>query len=250
MTTNVETLCSILNQVLTQEAWLFAQQVPKADHLCAEDEPLNWHYYVRHRIETVRRIRETARTDALALACMIAEDYEAARKWAKYMEEEMNHDQLYLADLARHGLTEAQVLNVPPFSSTQQMLATLTQRVTELGSLPAVAYSIFAEWNSERASPLVVKRAEAAFSSNHVKGARAHIGIDERDDHYLMMLEVASTVLTKRQYSLEVLISLLREISVFLRIYFMDLYEYALAATGLPIVSTPQRTSEMYTRET
>lgn len=213
-----------IDAILTDEARLFASTVPYAQHLSREDEALDEAYYVRHRIETVHRIRGTAATDALALCAMAREDYRAARLWGEYIEEEMNHDKLYLADLEQHGIDEAQVVSTPPLAATVDLIRTIEQNVLRIGSLPAVAYSVFAEWNSERASPLAVARAASAFSERHVKGARAHIKIDERDDHYDMMLEVAGRVLRARGYPFEVMEQALRTVGTLLRAYFAELY--------------------------
>ncbi|MEA3119612.1 MAG: hypothetical protein QOI13_2882, partial [Paraburkholderia sp.] len=186
--------------VFVEEASLFGVSVPRAAHLVDEKQQLDISYYLRHRIETVRRIRSTAATDALALAAMVQEDYAAARQWADYVQTEMNHDRLYLADLQAHGLSESAVLAVPPLPATDLLMRMLVQRIAEFGSLPAVAYSLFVEWNSSIASRKVVQRAGSALSNAHVKGARAHTAIDDKDAHYDMMLDIACSVAQARQY--------------------------------------------------
>ena len=50
--------------------------VPSANHLADYETILNQQYYIRHRVETVKRIWMTSQTDALALAAMIDEAYE------------------------------------------------------------------------------------------------------------------------------------------------------------------------------
>jgi hypothetical protein len=230
--TGIADLRTLLEQVLNQEASIFGLTVPRASHLLNKEETLDLSYYLRHRIETVHRIRETARTDALALATMVTEDYTAARKWANYTEQEMNHDRLYLTDLAKHGWTEEAVLAVVPFPSTQSMVKTLAHRITQFGSLPAIAYSIFVEWNSSKASDLVVDHVSAVLSEDHVKGARAHVAIDLKDCHYDTMLDVASSVLHARGYRVSLLEMLVREVAAFFRTYFYELHLYALYANS------------------
>lgn len=222
-------LRELVDQTLALEGQLFLGSVPRVRHLTGDGEPLDRAYYLRHRIETVRRIRETARTDALALAHMLREDYEAARKWARYTEQELNHDRLYLADLHRHGYTTEQVLAIPPMQATVHLLHTLEERIGQLGSLPAVAYSVFVEWNSERASAAAVARAAEAFGASHVAGSRAHLGIDEREDHLAVMLEVAEAVMRGR-HDPAVLVGLLQETGELFRAYFTELHYIALAA--------------------
>lgn len=226
---SVEQWKRAIDRIMVNECILFANCVPRADHLSRSKAPLDLAYYLRHRIETVRRIWETARTDAIALGVMIREDYDAARLWAEYLREEMNHDKLYLSDLAKHGITAEMVAATRPFASTEQLIATLERRIMQLGSLPAVAYSVFVEWNSKHAAPLAAERAAAAFGPNCVKGAKAHIAIDERDQHDDMMLEVARAVVTARNYSIDLLAALLAEYGALFRAYFAELDRYSSA---------------------
>jgi hypothetical protein len=221
-------LRTFVDDTLSFEGQLFLASVPRIRHLTGDGEPLDRAYYLRHRIETVRRIRETARTDALALAFMLREDYNAARKWARYTEQELNHDRLYLADLHHHGYTTEQVLAIPPMHSTVLLLQTLESRIQQLGSLPAVAYSVFVEWNSERASAAAVERTAAELGASYVTGSRAHLGIDVREDHLAVMLEVTAAVMRGR-YDGSVLGALLRELGALFRGYFTELHQIALA---------------------
>jgi hypothetical protein len=224
----LETLRASVTSVLTEENQLFRTLVPRADHFSAtSDQPLHTAYYLRHRIETVHRIRATAKTDALALACMVDEDYDAARLWAHYLEQEMNHDRLFLEDLSRHNISREQVLSTPWFGSTAELVRYLTTRIASYGSLPAVTYSVFVEWNAERFSRVVVDRAAAAFSADHVKGARAHVGIDDKDGHVETMIQVAYRIVAKRGTS-DLMFVLLREISALLRAYFTELHWWAI----------------------
>jgi hypothetical protein len=198
--------------------------VPNATHLTDDAQELNEDYYLRHRIETIKRIRMTSRTDALALARMVEEDYEAARWWGHYTAQEMTHDLLYMKDLRQHGLTDEDVAAVQPFSSTVAMLDYLTRNIAEVGSIAAVAYSIFVEWNSERASMTTVEKVEKKYSKSHVSGSKAHVGIDQNEDHYAMMLDVVHRLLAL--YPDEtVLLNLLMDIAGYFAAYFNELHE-------------------------
>jgi hypothetical protein len=232
-----------VDKFMRRECALFAS-VRRADHLSSDITELDTVYYIRHRIETVRRIWETARTDALALSSMVWEDYDSARRWAEYLTEEMSHDRLFLLDLAKHGVSPKMVAATAPFTSTQALLGWLQSRISELGSLPAVAYSIFVEWNSKRSAPLALQRATKAFGANYVRGAKAHMSIDDRDGHEDMMLSIADGVMSARGLSNELLGTLLCEIGTFFRAYFAELDQFAGAARGEQIalwISPPRR---------
>ncbi|HKV07937.1 MAG TPA: hypothetical protein VJ725_07370 [Thermoanaerobaculia bacterium] len=219
-----EELAETIDRTLKEEVGRVLKTVPRASHLTDERQELDEEYYLRHRIETVKRIRMTSRTDALALASMVDEDYDAARWWSRYVAEELDHDRLYMRDLEKHGYTWEQVAAVEPFPSTQAMLSYLDAKIREMGALPAVAYSVCVEWNSERASAKVVNRAEKKYSRSHVAGSKAHVGIDETEDHYQVMLDVAYS-LVRKHGDVDVLIRLLKDIMAFLGDYFRDLAE-------------------------
>src|SRR5206468_10667470 len=115
-----------------------------ATHLIDEKQELDQEYYVRHRIETVKRIRLTSKTDAFALARMVDEDYEAARWWSRYIAQELNHDLLYMKDLKQHGYTKRMIAVIEPFPSTIAMVDYIFEQILYIGALVAVAYSLCA----------------------------------------------------------------------------------------------------------
>jgi hypothetical protein len=186
-----------VDHFLTAESHRLHATEPGVHNLVDESQPLNHAYYLRHRVETVKRIWMTSQTDALALAVMVEEDYESARIWSKYLTQELSHDQLYLRDLAKHGYSREKVASIPTFHSTRAMVEYLKVAVAQLGSMPAVTYSVWVEWNSDKASSLVVKRAAKAFTKGHVRGAHAHTRIDVNEDHYASMLKVVSRLIGK-----------------------------------------------------
>jgi hypothetical protein len=221
---NRKNLEASLDYILRQEVDRILATVPYASHLTEDNQELDEEYYIRHRVETIKRIRMTSKTDALALAHMVDEDYEAARLWGRYTAQELNHDLLYIKDLRQHGYTDEMIAAIEPFQSTMAMIEYLTNKIEGIGSLPAVVYSIFFEWNSEQASAKVVEKAEKKYSPSFVSGSKAHLGIDQTQDHYGMMLDIAHKLLAK--YGDEkILIDLLKEISVLISDYFRELYE-------------------------
>jgi hypothetical protein len=172
----------------------------------------------------------TARTDVVALARMIGEDYEAARPWARYICEELDHDILFFGDLARHGVGEARVLATPLFNATRALIDYLDGNIEKAGSVAAVAYSLFVEWNSIRYSLPAVTKAAETYSSGHVARSLSHAGIDEQENHYEVMVDIAHRLL--RDGDLEaVLVRPIREIAALFRSYFEELYHFTLGQT-------------------
>lgn len=228
-----EGLEALLDAIMTQEVEYFVSTVPYATHLTDRNQRLHECYYLRHRVETIKRIRMTSKTDALALYYMVEEDYDAARWWSRYTSEELDHDVLYMKDLKEHGYTDELVAKIEPFQSTKDMLGYLTTQIEKNGSLAAVAYSVFVEWNSERFSAKVVKKAEVQYSSMHVSGSKAHVGIDENEDHYQVMLDVVHRLVSKRGDE-QVLIHLIHAISKYFCAYFTELYNNTVKHSLMP----------------
>ncbi|MEF3059518.1 hypothetical protein V4C85_06485 [Ralstonia solanacearum] len=222
-----------LEAALMEEALRCASEVPRAGQLVDPSLDFDADYYIAHRIETVHRIRLTARTDALALARMVDEDYETACRWGDYTAEEMKHDRMFLADLAVHGYDKASVLARPPLPSTRALIDYLLRQIQAVGSIAAVSYSIFVEWNSARVSGAAIKRAASVFGERYVRGASAHLKIDERDDHYAEMVEIAYRLTGGRS---EDVVRLLRDIAGLLRATFVELHQF----TGVRQAASPQ----------
>lgn len=198
--------------------------VPYAAHLISDEQVLNEEYYLRHRIETIKRIRLTGRIDALALARMIEEDYASSRLWGHYVAEELTHDILYKRDLYQHGYSDKDIDDTPLLDATCDLIAYLTRRIEEIGSLAAVAYSLFVEWNSDRVSERVVTRAQRCFSAKHVSGSQGHVNIDKKARHYSMILDIAYRLVERIGSECE-LLTTLEDLARLFSAYFRELYD-------------------------
>ena len=217
-------LADWVDGLLTNEGHRFLSEVQNASHL-TDETPLNGDYYVRHRIETVWRIWMTSKIDSIALTSMISEDYDAARDWSEYVAEELDHDRLFLADLSSHGVTVDEVRRVGPFPATRELVQYLEDEMEQHGALPAVAYSLFVEWNSERFSKRAVDKAKEGFSEAHVKGSMLHIGIDIDENHLPVILVIAGCLIEQKQRK-DLLERLLLDIAQYFRRYFTELNEH------------------------
>ncbi|MCB0339160.1 MAG: hypothetical protein KDD53_06130 [Bdellovibrionales bacterium] len=217
-----------VDAVMLAEAGKFLSEVPRASHL-TDDTPLDVNYYVRHRIEAVWRIWLTAKTDALSLVKMLDEDYDASRPWSAYIAEELDHDVLFLSDLNHHGVTEAQVRQIGPFSSTRKMVAEIESGIQKHGSLPAVAYSLFVEWNADRYSGRAVDKARACLPTEYLNGAKQHAEFDIAESHFPMILEITGRLIAKDSGRITTLEKLIREIALRFREYFTELHHSDLA---------------------
>jgi hypothetical protein len=211
-----------VDDLMVAEGKRFLSQVARASHL-TDDSALDINYYVRHRIETIWRIWMTARIDALALASMVNEDYESARQWARYAADELDHDRMFLADLEVHGVGEELVRSILPFQSTRDMVSEIEREMISFGSLPALAYALFVEWNAEGFSAKAVEKAEAALSDRYVAGAKRHVDFDAQESHLPMILEITHRLLLQRGQGVGDLQRLVIAVAAHFRNYFSEL---------------------------
>lgn len=207
---------------LEQKIEYFWKNIPYAKHLISNDIPLNEKYYIRHRIETINRIRLTSKMDCIALSKIIDQDYELARKWGVYTIQEMNHDKMFMEDLYKHGLTRTNILSVQPLSSTKKMVDYLIEKINLLSSgLPAICYSLFVEWNADHFSKYAVDRVENQYSKEHVLGSKRHVEFDKHHDHYSIILQLTQKLSENGQQVFQ----LLDIIHEFFCEYFRELHE-------------------------
>ncbi len=213
-----------IERLFESELQIYFNIVDYADHLTNKQHELNEQYYLRHRVETVKRIRMTTSTDALALSQIAKINYPMARKWGLYTVQEMNHDKMFLTDIKKHNLSPEYVNSITPFEATKNMGEYLANVISGGEPLGAVGYSLFVEWNSDRYSPSVVEKAEEKFSSKHVKGSKAHVQFDVNEDHLEMIFEISYSLLRSNDH-LEEFTKILKSISKYFREYFQELYD-------------------------
>ncbi len=216
-----------IDNLFKSELEVYFDTVDYADHLINKQQGLDEKYYLRHRIETVKRIRMTTFTDSLALSQISKIDYDLARKWGLYTIQEMNHDKMFLTDIKKHDLSSEYVHSIEPFQATKNMGEYLTEVVSRGEPLGALGYSLFVEWNSDQYSPAVVEKAEEKYSAKHVKGSKAHVKFDVNEDHLEMIFQISYALLKSDAHFADFIV-VLKNISRLFREYFQELYEYAI----------------------
>ena len=231
------TFAQVVEAFMINETERLFKRTPSARQLADHDVPFREDYYLRHRIETVKRIWLTSKTDALALAAMVDEDYESARWWSKYIYQELNHDLLYISDLKKHGFNVEQIARVPTYISTRAMVEYIQNQISRVGSIAAVSYSAWVEWNSDKTSAIVVERAKRKYSASHVKGAHAHVGIDLNEDHYNIMLDVVYRLIMRNGGDTIHFFGVLRNLTDFIAAYFEEL-EHDVNATSHVMINS------------
>ncbi|MBA2672399.1 hypothetical protein [Ramlibacter sp.] len=139
--------------------------------------------FIRHTIQTILRIRLARVADAKTLVLLTKTNPRAAQLWARYADEEMLHDRLFLQDIQRMGMTEEAVYATRPFLATQLLQGYIYYTLEHEGPLGLLAKAYFLEFVSYHTQREWNVNLERALGSGAIEGAKAHIAVDEGEDH-------------------------------------------------------------------
>lgn len=157
------------------------ETVPYAAHFEGKhvDEP----YYRRHLIETAWRIRMLRVSESKALAEIAMRSPEAAQIWANYEREEMLHDELFIQDVVRAGVSREQFLATEPYLSTKLLTGFFSYLLDHEGPLGVVAYSYLVEYVNVKLEPKKISAMKSSIGETNITGQIAHSHTDINDDH-------------------------------------------------------------------
>ncbi|MFF4541705.1 hypothetical protein [Streptomyces aureus] len=223
MTTNPE-LRKKVDAVLDTFIKDFYETVPYAQHQKNASE-LNLDYYKRHNIETILRLRRKRTVDALAIKYFTKADPVQAKAWAHYTDDEMLHDRLFAADLAKVGVTKDQIYSTEPLLSTKLLTGYLQFGMEFEDSPMALITSVyFVEYVTTRTQPDWLDNLGDVLGEENVKGARAHVNTDLDDDHDDFVWRVLSTLIHSEADERRV-VEHLHNVYWLWKLYFVELHQ-------------------------
>ena len=198
------------------------ETVPYAAHL--EGKSVDSEYYRRHLIETAWRIRLLRVSESKALAEIAKRSPEAAQIWANYEREEMLHDELFIQDLARAGVTREQFLATEPYLSTKLLTGFFSYLLDHEGPLGVVAYSYLVEYVNVKLEPRKIEALKESVGEAGISGQISHSHTDINDDHPGEVWQ-AIRFLLRSDDDVQSLKRYLDEHQTVLALYFKELYE-------------------------
>ncbi|HWU86134.1 MAG TPA: iron-containing redox enzyme family protein [Kofleriaceae bacterium] len=160
----------------------FYAESPAARHL-REAASVDLEMFKGHTVQTILRIRLARMADAKALLLFAKSDPIAAQRWAKYAEEEMLHDKLFLKDLKKLGMEEAAIYATEPFLATKLLQGYLYYTLEHEGPMGLIAKAYFLEYTSRATQSEWNANIRKSLGPDAVRGADAHINIDIGEDH-------------------------------------------------------------------
>lgn len=200
--------------------------VPAAAHL--EGKDVNSEYYKRNLIETAWRIRLLRVAEAKALTEIAKVSPEAAQVWANYEQEEMLHDELFIQDLAKTGVSREEFLATEPYLSTKLLTGYFSYLLDHEGPLGVVAYSYLVEYVNVTLEPKKLVALKESIGEKNIGGQISHSHTDINDDH---PGEVWAAVrfLIRSEEDVTAFKKYLQEHQSILAMYFRELYENTIA---------------------
>lgn len=193
--------------------------------------------FIRHTVQTILRIRLARVADAKALVLLTKSNPRAAQLWARYADEEMLHDRLFLRDIERMGATEQSVYGTKPFLATQLLQGFIYYTLEHEGPLGLLAKAYFLEFMSFHTQNEWNKNLERALGKGAVEGAKAHIEVDANDDH----IGDVWNVVTMEIHSDDDVLRLHRYLDVYYQLFTGYLQELSAADTRLDVAQLVAR---------
>lgn len=204
----------------------FYENIPFARHQL-EAQDINLDYYRRHNIETILRLRRKRTVDALAIRYFTKVDPVAAKAWSHYADDEMLHDVLFAADLAKVGVSKEQIYSTEPLLSTMLLTGYLQYGIEYEGTPMALIASVyFVEYTTTRTQVDWLNNLEQKLGREKIKGQRAHVGTDLDDAHDDFVWGVLETLVRTPEDEAQVM-KHLSHIYRLWQLYFVELYQVA-----------------------
>jgi hypothetical protein len=202
----------------------FYEKIPFATHQL-KSQDINLKYYIRHNIETILRLRRKRTVDALAIRYFTKCDPVTAKAWAHYTDDEMLHDVLFAADLAKVGVEKDEIYSTEPMLSTKLLTGYLQYGIEYDGNpLALIASVYFVEYVTTRTQPHWLENLEKSLGRDKIKGQRAHVGTDLDDHHDDFVWQVLESLMPSEESEQRVLLHL-QDIGRLWSMYFLELYQ-------------------------
>lgn len=216
-----EELRQEINKIIDKQIDDWNNSVPATNqHKQATD--FNYKMYQRGLAETAIRIRLLRVIESRAISEIAKISPEAAKIWAEYEADEMLHDEMFIQDLEKSGISRRDFLEIEPFISTKLLVGFFSYLLDHEGVLGVVAYSYLVEYVNVKLEPEKLKGLEIILGRDKILGQIAHSHTDINHDHPRMVWG-ALRYLVKNDDDILALKKYLLEFQEILAMYFIEI---------------------------
>ena len=139
--------------------------------------------FIRSTIETVLRIELMRKINPLACVRVAEADPILCKQWGLYAADEGLHGRLFAKDLHVLGVTDEEIYGTKLLFATELLAGYLYQTLADEGPLGVIASAYYVETISACTQPAWLDDMEKIVGHEATRGARSHLGIDEKDGH-------------------------------------------------------------------
>jgi hypothetical protein len=187
--------------------------------------------YKRHNIETILRIALKRAVDPLIANYWATRDSKLCREWGLYGAEEGRHDRMFARDLHLVDVTDEQIYATRPTFATELLNGYFYYTLAVEGPLASMVSGFYLESVAGRTQPAWLDVMEQFIGTDKTRGARAHLNLDEEDEHVDMVWNMIMRVIQTPEDE-EAFVRHLIKINALFTSYFFEVFYSAQQAGG------------------
>ncbi|AWZ03736.1 hypothetical protein DRB96_05210 [Streptomyces sp. ICC1] len=208
----------------------FYERSAGADGMLDKDK-FDLDLYKRHNVETMIRIGLKRAVDPLIANYWATRDPQLCKEWGLYGAEEGRHDRMFAGDLHKVGMTDEEIYAIRPTFATELLNGYFYYTMATEGPLAAMISGFYLEYIAGKTQPDWLNIMEQHVGAANTKGARAHLALDEDDDHVDMVWNLIMRVVKDEDDEERFVEHLIKINSLFVS-YFVEVYAATVLGAG------------------
>ncbi|WBB96664.1 MULTISPECIES: hypothetical protein [unclassified Solwaraspora] len=196
-----------------------------------QTESFNLDLYKRHNVETMIRIGLKRAVDPLIANYWATRDPQLCKEWGLYGAEEGRHDRMFAGDLHKVGMTDEEIYSIRPTFATEILNGYFYYTMATEGPLASMISGFYLEYIAGKTQPDWLDVMEQHVGADKTKGARAHLALDDEDDHVDMVWNMIMRVIHTEEDE-ERFVEHLIKINALFVSYFVEVYAATVLGAG------------------
>ncbi|WP_327306638.1 hypothetical protein OG730_26840 [Streptomyces sp. NBC_01298] len=196
-----------------------------------DKEKFDLELYKRHNVETMIRIGLKRAVDPLIANYWATRDPQLCKEWGLYGAEEGRHDRMFAGDLHKVGMTDEEIYAIRPTFATELLNGYFYYTMATEGPLAAMISGFYLEYIAGKTQPDWLDIMEQHVGADKTKGARAHLALDDDDDHVDMVWNLIMRIIEDEADEERFVEHLIKINSLFVS-YFVEVYAATVLGAG------------------
>ncbi|MFE4262180.1 hypothetical protein [Streptomyces sp. NPDC056883] len=196
-----------------------------------DKEKFDLELYKRHNVETMIRIGLKRAVDPLIANYWATRDPQLCKEWGLYGAEEGRHDRMFAGDLHKVGMTDEEIYAIRPTFATELLNGYFYYTMATEGPLAAMISGFYLEYIAGKTQPDWLDIMEQHVGADKTKGARAHLALDDDDDHVDMVWNLIMRIINDEADEERFVEHLIKINSLFVS-YFVEVYAATVLGAG------------------